>query len=490
MPNLAKTQLQWTDVFREFLQYIRYWRITTALAYRFMKGRIQVYELNDTTDKLSQWTFLGAKRGLNCSEDGKLWITLTDETPAPGQARTQVYMDSAKTQLVAQGDAADGATATLAAQNNSGLTGTVKLATITATLTPIILLLSIDETLKNNRAFDLTTVGGVAANDAVSARTKNMRDVFISLMSSVKSDIQNGYVNNKLREFLFSVESSILTVTEALDSNGDVQVTYGGILGDLVQDMGEDSIPQSVLQNTVAAGSPSYDPTNVGVGVLTVLNVRQNAEAGRLQLTCLAGKDSTLTEEFTVQLLSSIDNSVIKARFNIKVKKVWESQPIGVRASLARTITDTNDGAAQVSAYVVNGETLQNTNAGLLYLNLESGSFGGSNNRRVRLYSDSGRTALVAEGVRNGDGTVTLAAMNSSGLSGSCVIAYTADDLDIIVNLNPWKKGDIITVAITNDRAGIVQSLFMDIWDVPLPSSGSPTLPDSLIKEGTDHLLT
>lgn len=490
MPNLAKTQQQWTDMFRELLQYVRYWRIANAMAFRFMKGRIQVYELNDTTDKMSQWTFVGAKRGINCSEDGRLWITVTDETPGAGQARTQVYMDSAKTQLVAQGDAADGATATLAAQNNSGLTGTVKLATITATLTPIILLLNIDESLKNARAYDLTTVGGVAASDAISARTKTLRDGFVALLATMKSDIQNGYINTKMREFLFSVESTILSVTEALDSNGDVQVTYGGILGDLVQDMGEDSTPQSVLQNTVAAGSPSYDPTNVGIGVLTVLNVRQNAEAGRLQLTCSAGKDTTLTEEFTVQLLSSIDNSVVKARFNLKVKKVWESQPIGVRASLARTITDTNDGSAQVSNYVINGETLQNTNAGLLYLNLEQGSFGGSNNRRVRLYSDSGRTNLVAEGVRNGNGTVTLAAMNSSGLTGSCDIVYTVDDVDIIVNLNPWKKGDIITVAITNDRAGIVQSLFMDIFDLPLPSSGSPTLPDSLIKEGVDHLLT
>ena len=34
MANLAKTQLQWTDLFREFLQYIRYWRQATALAAR------------------------------------------------------------------------------------------------------------------------------------------------------------------------------------------------------------------------------------------------------------------------------------------------------------------------------------------------------------------------------------------------------------------------------------------------------------------------
>jgi hypothetical protein len=490
MPNLNKGQTAWTNLMREFLQYIRFWRIAQALQFRMQKGRITVYELNDTTSKMSQWTFVGAKRGINCTEDGQLYITVTDETPGAGQARTQVYMDSGKTLLVAQGDAADGATATLAAQNNSGLTGTVKLGTITATLTPIILLLSIDETLKNQRAFDITTTGGVAANDAVSARVASLRTSFQSLMSTIKSDIQNGYVRTKLVEFLFSVESTVLSVSESTDTNGDAVIAYSGILADFINAMGDDTTPQSVLQNTVAAGSPAYDPSNIGSGVLSILNVRQNAEAGVLQLTCTAGKDTTLAEEWSAALLSSLDNAVLKGRLNLITKKEWESQTIGVRAKLARTITDTNDGSAQVANYVVNGETLDNTDAGKLYLTLETGSFAGGTNRRVRWYKDAALASLVAEGLRTGNGTVTMGAMNNSGLTGSCDITYVSDDLDIIVNLNPWKVGDIITVAITNDRAGVVQSLFMDLFDLPLPSSGSPTLPDSLIKEATDHLLT
>ncbi len=63
----------------------------------------------------------------------KLYVTLTDETPGAGQARVSVYKDSARTLLVAQGEGANSTTITLSEQNNSGLSGTVALATPSAT---------------------------------------------------------------------------------------------------------------------------------------------------------------------------------------------------------------------------------------------------------------------------------------------------------------------------------------------------------------------
>lgn len=488
MPNLAKSTTEWTNLFREFAQYLRLWRMARSLAWRFQKGRIRVFEINDSSNFLSLWTIAGAKRGINCSEDGRLFVKITDETPGAGQARIQLYMDSGLTQLVAQGDAADGATDTLAAQNNSGLTGTVKLATITASPTNIVLILDIDESLKNQRAFDLSTPGGVAASARITSRATTMGTQFSSLLATIKDDIEQGFIRNKLREFLKSTENTTLTVKEEADSNGDIQITYGGVLGELIDSMNDNTVVQTILQNTVAATPIAYDPDNVGVGVLSVLATRQNLEPGDLTLVCTSGKDDTLSEIFSASLISSVDGAIVRGRLDLTIKKQWESRDIGLRLQLDRTITDTNDGGNQVGTYSISGETLQNTDAGKLYLTLEAGAFSGGTNRRVRLYSDSALTNLVAEGLRTGDGTVTLSPMNSSGLSGSCVIAYASDDLDIIVNLNPFKEGDIIRVTCTNDKAGMFNSLFMDIWDVPLGASGSPTIDDAVLKEALDHL--
>lgn len=488
MPNLAKSQTEWTNLFREFAQYLRLWRTARALAGRFQKGRIRVFEINDTTDKLSLWTLAGAKRGINISEDGRLWITVLDETPGAGQARVQLFMDSAKTQEVARGDAADGATVTLAAQNNSGLTGTVKIGTITTGLTAPILIIDIDESLKNQRAFDLSTPGGVAANNRITSRVNSLGTQFSSLLATIKDDIERGFIGTKLREFLKSTETQVINVTEAPDSNGDIQVTYGGVLGDLIDAMADNTVVQTILQNTVAATPITYDGDNVGLGVLSVLASRQNLEPGELTLLCTAGKDDTLEEKFAASLISSIDGAIVRGRLELTIKKQWESRDIGLRLQLDRTISDSNDGGNQVGTYVISGETLSNTDSGVLYLTLEAGAFSGGTNRRVRLYSDAAKANLVAEGLRTGDGTVTLSPMNNSGLSGSCVIAYASDDFDIQVNLNPFKKGDIIRVTCSNDKAGMFNALFMDIWDVPLGSGGVPTIDDAILKEALDHL--
>lgn len=90
-------------------------------------------ESNEGAGVLGTWTFAGVRPGFNTDAAWKLYVTLTDETPGAGQARVSVYSDSGRSQLVAQGSAANGATATLAEQNSSGLSGTVALGTVTAT---------------------------------------------------------------------------------------------------------------------------------------------------------------------------------------------------------------------------------------------------------------------------------------------------------------------------------------------------------------------
>lgn len=86
-------------------------------------------EAGDTGSDLSAWVLTGVRPGFNTSSDWKLYVKLTDESPGAGQALVQVYSDSARTALVASGSGANSTTVTLAEQNNSGLSGTVALAT-------------------------------------------------------------------------------------------------------------------------------------------------------------------------------------------------------------------------------------------------------------------------------------------------------------------------------------------------------------------------
>src|SRR3972149_5770091 len=112
MPNLGKSQAQWTDHLREFLQYVRPARIFRSVAERFSLARVAVLEEFDVTAKLLDWTFSNPKRGDNVNEDGRVFITVTDETPGAGQAQVDVYEDSAKTSLVARGRGGDGESTT------------------------------------------------------------------------------------------------------------------------------------------------------------------------------------------------------------------------------------------------------------------------------------------------------------------------------------------------------------------------------------------
>lgn len=89
-------------------------------------------EAGDPAGVLGTWSLTGIRPTFNTDAANILYVKLEDETPGAGQARVSLYKDSARTSLVAQGSAANGATATLAEQNSSGLSGTVVLGTVSA----------------------------------------------------------------------------------------------------------------------------------------------------------------------------------------------------------------------------------------------------------------------------------------------------------------------------------------------------------------------
>jgi hypothetical protein len=142
-------------------------------------------------------------------------------------------------------------------------------------------------------------------------------------------------------------------------------------------------------------------------------------EAGNIIVECGIAdceKDAvTATLQFSIDGGTQFyDAKLVKASGGEAANKLDSSCP-----------TESNDGGNQLSLWQFTGLDLgANTDSGgKLYVNLSASD--------VSLYSDSGMSALVAQGTFTGDGKVTLAEQNSSGLSGSVYVAYLSPDSDV-----------------------------------------------------------
>lgn len=486
MADLQKTQAQWTDFFREFTEYMNPARLVIEQIRRFRQSRIiPLEQFEEPTGLISNWAFTGAKRGDNISEAGQLFIDVTDENPGANQALIEVWEDSAKSSLVASGSGNNSTTITLAEQNNSGLSGTVDIGVIIANINDIVLSLQIDERLKADAAFQTDQIG-LIMKGKFGTLMDNSDTTLSSLLTTIQTDIETNFILTRMADFLQSTTTLIISATESADTNGDQQVTFAGLLFELSDSMEDESVAgvQSVLPNTVTTGTPNFDPDNTGSGALGVTSTRESAVTGTIEILCTAGVDTTLEESFSVNAILT-DGGVVVSGITLQISKQWESAVIGARLQLTRTITDTLDGSNQVSTYIVNGESLTNTDGGDIYQDLVDVA----GTRTLTWYSDSARLLITALGSRVGDGVVTMVEQNTSGLSGSALIAFTVDDTDMVVNLNAFALNDRITMSITNDEAGILQTLIRSIWTFALPSNASPTIPDDLVEEGVDHFI-
>lgn len=484
MVDLKKTQAEWTALFREFIQYARPLNQFINLRRRYVEDRNRVLEQFDVDQFTSNWKLSGVERGINSPEDGRLFVKIDDETPGAAQATIGLFKDSAlgAPDKVAEGNGADSSTVTLAEQNNSGISGTVDIGVVTASSTDRVLAIDIDEPLKARTAFAKDQVGNIVLTKFL-AQLDTIATNVLSLAVTLKSDLETNFIRRRLSDFLKSATVVVATSVDTIDTNGDVTVTLSGLLEELSDAMNDETVggQQSIKPNAVTVATAEFDPDNTGQGTVTNISTRENAATGTLIFTCTSGVPDTLDEVFSV-IMKLVGGQILTPQLTLTAKKEWEASVVGVRLKLNRTITDQNDGGNQVSNYVVNGETILNTDKGVIYQNLTDTA----GTRKLEWFKDTARTLLVASGTKVGDGTIVLAEANVSGLSGSADVIYTGDDIDIIVNLNPFAVGDIFTVEVTNDEAGAIQTMFRAIFNFPIESNASPTIPDTILLEGRD----
>jgi len=111
---------------------------------------------------------------------------------------------------------------------------------------------------------------------------------------------------------------------------------------------------------------------------------------------------------------------------------MWSGGITTYSATATATIVEAGDASDQLSSWVIVGATAAFTDSFVLYWGLADAA----GDRTVELYRDSGGAAgdKVATGTRTGDGSITLAAANASGITGSVTVAYSGDDAVAVAN--------------------------------------------------------
>jgi len=169
-----------------------------------------------------------------------------------------------------------------------------------------------------------------------------------------------------------------------------------------------------------------------------------------------------------------------------------------VYVSAFTALVEEGDASTQLSSWSIDGATFLNTSKGRLFWTLSNSG----TTRTVNIYNHQNQDgtypteALVATGNRSGDGAITLSEQNSSGISGSVTVAYTADDTDSanILYLNVFD----VTLADADDSTKLAEFVLgEDIADAAygyahrfieitgLDTSGAGSVGDAAYLSGT-----
>lgn len=516
--DLGKTAAEW-DVFggTEFattlLGPVRFLR---EVEDRFRREREQVIVRNDFSSFLDVpgggMTITGVIPGTNSTKRGQLYARLTGS----GGSRT-VSINSATggASIVASGTAADGATVTLAEQNDSGISGTWKLPGSAANTVADELVCEVHVDWRRLLTKVYTQDRGIsddadskAVIDAGCLAVANaMRSALRSWLVTVmpRALLNNGQDNPIARgnEFLVSAETALLSDVAGGDGENVTRILTG-----LIQRMSDamngeaTGGEQFVLERNPAAAAGAFDSANDGLGTVASHTPGQACPPTRWRFKCSDGADdgSLGSELFDVEISFTKDGD--ERRLNesgLQINRTWKG-PLGFGAiTLLRTLSKTGDGGNAdfdaASAASVTGETNANTDGGDLHVLITSNT----SNWDIAFYSSS--AFLSGDKVAEALNVATAAAFtatqtNSSGLQ----VAWTVGSAPTTTNtavlkLNPFNrsnsansKPDEFTVVVTTSGdQGLIQEVLSEEFGGSLneTTSGGETIEDDYIKACT-----
>lgn len=505
MSNLARTQADWNKLGKEFGVFLGALKDLEDKIRKFdlKRNREQLIETYERPAALTNWVLSGAKLGTNTDDDGVIYVRVTDESPGAGQATVDLYKAAGggAGNKVATGSAADGATVTLAAANSSGLTGSVKLPTVTASEADDKRRLTVfqDWPLRASVLFDGSEPEHQDERSAFNAACILTQRKLIEAKDIFKAATSQ-FGLGRLSGFLKSGEASLMAAATKEDQ-GQISAVFLGILEDMRKNMVDEATAgaQTVQRSVVSAGAGVFDSQNQGKGAMSAPSLKEWAADGLLTFRCV---DETVgVEKFEVTQKVTTTGEVRRARTNLQIKRTWSDPDLGIDQALLTRTLNLDAGAANDFAtaadFSITGESEGNTDDGTLYLRVVSGTIDVTK-WKIQLFKASSRTTPVLVGESNEAAAaatgVGINPKNSSGLGGTCKIgAAPTNNNTGTLNLQVFrvegatsKVPDKFTVTFTVTSKGEFQDQLDALAKYALNSTaGAPSLSDSYVKAGT-----
>ena len=450
--DLGLDNATWERFHREESFFLRTLRFLEEARRRLVLEREQLVNVNDFNGNFevpSEFNALsGFEYGTNTNEAGEVFVRIT----AGPTFTVELFKSVGGVALdrVATGTGTAGSTVTLVQANNSGLSGTLRLAaSVTIEVDDVHKIL----VLQDFKSELVNLWDGTETEDADSRDVaKDALDAAAAQVSNALAAILTGFSNFQFgvagrvgrgARLLRSTSSTLFTEGRDTDGSGNVSRPVTGILQDQSKSWEKETTgaEQDIIQRVVAAGAAVFDSDNTGAGTIGAFTAAQRSPVGTFSFRCVRGlgDGSGGIEEFDGDFVAT-DSDLRLSFTGLRVKQTYVT-PRGLGPfTLARAPVKTGDGSNVNMAGVPTstaGERETNTDSGILHVQVTEptpGSFTFSFYRASTLLASD----LVAQatGVAVAATGVTAEAQNGSGLSvifdaGSAPVAAATFTIDL-----------------------------------------------------------
>lgn len=513
MADLERSNAQWLAFFDRFNLGVRLGRRLLEQRDFWGEEREQVYDY-DPLGNTSAFVLTGAKYRTNTDPAGKIYVRFVANVGNWDVTLYKATGGSSGDAVASATDVADGATATLAESNSSGLSGSCLLdASVTADATdghyvrPYL-----DARVDGERLFDGTETitdddsrslqSWYAYCDRQKARAEAALDDLASwFVDFLISDPDRGNQVAFGAEWLDSDQTVLISDQGEEDGSGAISRLRRGVLEDLRQAMVDETTgsTQTIVQRVLSGAAAVAGTSNDGTGAIAIHVPEDQCDLGDYTLRCVEGKgnDNGGVEKFEVTFKSSEDDSVRTLPDLLTIKQAYRGDngfggTSGI--TLLRTRSKTGD-ASHLNLSTVtggtwseSGETETNTDGGILYWKIEANA----SNWDISFYKSSTRTStyLVAKATNIAtDGTFAATQQNASGLtvngtigSGPTTATEGTVDLNFHSIQNSAGKPDSYKITVTQTSSGVGARLIAKLLNYKLngTTAGSETIDDDV----------
>ena len=511
MSNLGYTAAQWKRAFREFGLILRILRESREQKRRYQKERVQVVNENDATSATPHFTAVtlsGVHYGTNTTEDGLLYVRFVANGGNWDVSLYKATGGGGGDEVARATNVAASATGTLAAQNSSGLTGSVTLgATIAGeTNDRHRLRVFVDWKLELLKIFpsDGTTDDDVASRGALQRCLSDLEGLEDQKRVRIRQCFAEWALSAsdnavaRLNSFLRAAETSLISDQLKDDGSDNIESIVTGLLVKLRLDMEDEATggEQDIVKRTMSGGAGTFDASNTGAGSVASHTPEERAPKCTMYFSCTKSLDASGPEEFSGYLKFTDEDRTVQFTQPLTIKKNWKG-PLGTGTIvLKRTRSKTGDASnlhlavMSDAAWDETGETISNTPSKQWWWKIVTNGA----NWDVELYKASTMATedLVAKATAVATGaTFTAREQNGSGLTiygkvGSAPVNGTTGTLvlGVFVTRNADNVPDKFEIAITEAaNPGLAQKTIVDEFGYHLNSdtSGAEAIPDSLL---------